>query len=657
MENDGKIENSVYYGVNIPLDEQKSRPESELVFTEMSEVLKFLKTAKGSRFKTFKTRDEALNFALSSAESLIQEDDSEKKAKVYDEKSPFKGPKPQDMTILRKHIENGEIDDVYRIIWNNPRFLISSGDTPTILQEAFRYNALHICAKSNKANICKMILETLQDDRFMKLMYPDDSREIRTQRQSFITDLYLNMPDKKPLESPLHLACKFGYCEVVEVLSLHPMIDKTTRNKFNETPYDIILQRSRINDGKSELRRKIENILDSSHYVPLYRSYDDTAPPSVGNPSAGLPLSPVAASNPKYPELHVRAFAGPMSPSQAEKFQNQLSRGPLDSSIRRRYFQWRRSDIDKGLERYGRQLAEDMRVPWKEYWLFLKSFVDFKSENGLDKLEKYLESIATTIEGQCTTRIHTAPPGDKYRHNNNSFDLSEDEDNTSFSPEMRSPSCYTCVNQSSDSSFDSLIERMDQLKLNDSIDNYDIDNDNDNIEEWKDAVDSLDNILCDDDSDEEGEDEFYDSLCEFSQDVQDNVYISTPVNNKNLVKLRMNPVACSTPDNPQTKPIQSIGASQKKLFIEGKTPTKLDVDVMRAVHLEQITADKYPFIERWKMSVTSYSEQEMNSWPSPANVKRALSRYKATNELETSPKKNLMESFLSNEEASVGSES
>jgi len=38
-----------------------------------------------------------------------------------------------------------------------------------------------------------------------------------------------------------------------------------------------------------------------------------------------------------------------------------------------------------------RNLAEEYQVPWKEYWPFLKDFVDFRTDEGLTKLEKYLE--------------------------------------------------------------------------------------------------------------------------------------------------------------------------------------------------------------------------------------------------------------------------
>lgn len=38
-----------------------------------------------------------------------------------------------------------------------------------------------------------------------------------------------------------------------------------------------------------------------------------------------------------------------------------------------------------------RDLAEECQVPWKEYWPFLKDFVDFRSDEGVAKLEKFLE--------------------------------------------------------------------------------------------------------------------------------------------------------------------------------------------------------------------------------------------------------------------------
>lgn len=47
---------------------------------------------------------------------------------------PFKAPSFQDMMALRKAIEAGLAGSVRDRIWDNPRFLVSSGNTPAILQ-------------------------------------------------------------------------------------------------------------------------------------------------------------------------------------------------------------------------------------------------------------------------------------------------------------------------------------------------------------------------------------------------------------------------------------------------------------------------------------------------------------------------------------------
>ena len=47
----------------------------------------------------------------------------------------YKNPRTQDLTAkLRKAVENGEEHTFSDLIWSNPRYLIGSGDNPTIVQ-------------------------------------------------------------------------------------------------------------------------------------------------------------------------------------------------------------------------------------------------------------------------------------------------------------------------------------------------------------------------------------------------------------------------------------------------------------------------------------------------------------------------------------------
>lgn len=47
----------------------------------------------------------------------------------------FKSPRTQDLTAkLRKAVEKGEEGSFSDLVWSNPRYLIGSGDNPTIVQ-------------------------------------------------------------------------------------------------------------------------------------------------------------------------------------------------------------------------------------------------------------------------------------------------------------------------------------------------------------------------------------------------------------------------------------------------------------------------------------------------------------------------------------------
>lgn len=127
---------------------------------------------------------------------------------------------------------------------------------------------MHVAAKENQAGVAQLLLDTLENPEFMRLMYPDDQEAMLQKRIRYIVDLYLNTPDKavsfvfltvstkadqifsvsahfvyhcmlQGFETPLHFACKFGCPEVVNVLCSHPDNDKNCKNKDGQKPCDV----------------------------------------------------------------------------------------------------------------------------------------------------------------------------------------------------------------------------------------------------------------------------------------------------------------------------------------------------------------------------------------------------------------------------------
>lgn len=102
------------------------------MFTDKSEALKLVKKYKKARFKAFRTFADAMQFAACGMETAAAYPTSP--PDTGEKPSPFRGPKPQDMVRFRKAIEAGDMDFVKKTVWENPRYLVSSGDTPSILQ-------------------------------------------------------------------------------------------------------------------------------------------------------------------------------------------------------------------------------------------------------------------------------------------------------------------------------------------------------------------------------------------------------------------------------------------------------------------------------------------------------------------------------------------
>lgn len=155
------------------------------------------------------------------------------------ERPPFRAPTKQELVEFRKQIETGNYERVKNIVWENPRFLISSGDTPTSLKESCRYNAMHICAQYNQAHVAELILKIISDRKFTQLYAGKKSNgQMCASLNESLLDYYLNIPDKGRGETPLHFAVKTGHVAVVEVLISYPQC-KLLKNFDGNYPKDV----------------------------------------------------------------------------------------------------------------------------------------------------------------------------------------------------------------------------------------------------------------------------------------------------------------------------------------------------------------------------------------------------------------------------------
>ncbi|KAL9966171.1 hypothetical protein ACROYT_G024209 [Oculina patagonica] len=400
---------AIFYGVCFDVERSSSEsasPSLPAVFTSKDEALKVAKKVKGARFKGFKSKLEAECFSRSRRfkEQEISPATPSALPAPTDPVSSFKSPTPQELVKFRTVIERGSKEEFQEVVFKNPRYLIGPGDTPVILQEGSRYNALHVAVKSNRKEMCQLIIETLESQHFWNILLKQETESaIDSKRKQFLVDMYLNTPDKGNWETPLHFACKFGHVDIVEYLVSHPLTDVQRPNKYGETPAQVIC--SRCSKASSDLKSQIKSCLEDSFYVPLLGTMDNSTPPWIGGPwspevtedrmgrdggFSGSPLSPWKQKNsPGELPITVRAYAGPMSPSKAEEFYHSWKTPPKPEQ-RSNYIQIKRKDDSRGVERIGRDLAHYGRIAWTEYWNFLGCYADLSSSQGLEKLEDYL---------------------------------------------------------------------------------------------------------------------------------------------------------------------------------------------------------------------------------------------------------------------------
>jgi hypothetical protein len=84
------------------------------------------------------------------------------------------------------------------------------------------------------------LLHTVRDARFLQMLNPNDSENELEFKAQHIVDLYLNNREARKYNTPLHCAVDSGCIRSVELLVACPECRRFEKNKFGETPFDLI---------------------------------------------------------------------------------------------------------------------------------------------------------------------------------------------------------------------------------------------------------------------------------------------------------------------------------------------------------------------------------------------------------------------------------
>ncbi|XP_012563523.2 ankyrin repeat and LEM domain-containing protein 2 isoform X1 [Hydra vulgaris] len=522
------------------------------IYTSQQNALAFMKENRGSRFKLFKSIEEAEHFSLSKLDKPnVEKVVSSNRVNSVDSKIVFKSPTFHELLKFKKYIEEGNFLEVQKCLCN-PRYLITSLDMPVILQEGCRYNPMHVAVHANKPNICKYFIELLHSHKFLKLVFSDESDDLNF-REKQLVDIFLNTPDKACCDTPLHTACKFCFKEIVVFLLTCKETDLKSINKDGFTAFQVIGHR--IN-SQSPLIRDIRELFEEKAYIPLYKN--------DFNPCVGQPIVTILPIDEDFSAEKIKAYVGPVAPAKAiQVFTVWKTQRKSPVAL---------SDIDKGLERIGRDIADKENVPFTEYWTFLNGFYNLATKKGLEKLEEYLNFKSENSINQSEMSSYELKTSEKF--------LEKNETNLKDN-----------------------IKR--KLTFEDEIsDNKHFEEDFDNS-----YNESLEHNDCSIDLD------FKDLSVLFKTFTKRNIEpnISTNENELNQDKLP------SPVEKPVNNSYKNVKKKSQKVFIDGDIPTKVDLDVFRAIKDVVIEPLQYPNIHHWKSYIESYSDTSKLSWPSPCS--------------------------------------
>uniref|UniRef100_A0A158Q8B3 ANK_REP_REGION domain-containing protein n=1 Tax=Elaeophora elaphi TaxID=1147741 RepID=A0A158Q8B3_9BILA len=409
-----------YYAVHIPSPDD-GIPCTGAVFATLREASSFANIpenkAKGARFKRFQNPDDAKDYAENGDMFCKSPQMSVKNQPIGEPGSSFPSVPRIMFNRLKKSIESKDDGTFLDMVLQNPRYLINIGsDTPTIVVEGFRYNAMHLAAKAGNLNVAKYILNFVCDNEALLRLYGTSEDDVRM-RSRLLLDCYLNMPDKGSHDTPLHFASKFGHYHLVELFLSYNICQKTPLNKMGSTPAQICCTRYVGND-KGVVHDSILPLF-VSFFVALYRPTDNYYSLTIQLfdevPTNTLPNGVLGSSvcMSALEKCELAAYAGPFSDRDlAQKFYETWK--TEEKGCRRLYPR-------KGAERVGRRLANEYQIIWMERWSFCNKLLDFQSCAGLEELNRFLVNIKLNPPPQSVRVLY---PG----HDDNCISFSDASD-------------------------------------------------------------------------------------------------------------------------------------------------------------------------------------------------------------------------------------
>ncbi|CAH8510746.1 unnamed protein product [Schistosoma turkestanicum] len=209
------------------------------VFVDPKRAYLKLRGIKGARLKLFANHVDASKFASTPIDEENLSNPYPPSPKPDVESSPFASASQQALVRFRSLLNSGDVGSVKKMIDENPMILVTTSDTPTILQIRFRYNALHVIASNGNVSMLQFLLNCIDSNEFWERLYPGVSKEASLRRQQYVLDLYLNSPELGNFETPLHFASKFGHIECVSTLVRHPLTKLNPQNFAGQTPVDL----------------------------------------------------------------------------------------------------------------------------------------------------------------------------------------------------------------------------------------------------------------------------------------------------------------------------------------------------------------------------------------------------------------------------------